>query len=208
MELQYYGANCLRLTSKQASIVIDDNLEDLGLESQVKPGDIAIFTGAHGSLRADTKIVIDQPGEYEVSGISVVGLPTRSHMDEEDGRSATMYKITGDDTRILVTGHIYPELSENQLEDIGIVDVLIVPVGGNGYTLDAEGALKIIKKIEPKLVIPVHFADKALNYPVPQQELSNIIDTFGLGSVQPQTKIKLRSSDLPESLEIALLSRQ
>ncbi len=208
MELQYYGANCLRLTSKQASIVLDDNLEELDSKSQTKSGDIVVYTGAHGSIEADAKIVIDQPGEYEVSGISILGLPARSHMDEDSGRSATMFKITCDDLRILVTGHIYPEISESQLEEIGIVDVLIIPVGGNGYTLDAEGALKIVKKIEPKIMIPVHFADKTLNYPVPQQELSKVIDALGLGAVQAQAKAKLKSSDLPENLELIILSRQ
>ncbi len=48
-----------------------------------------------------------------------------------------------------------------------MVDLLIVPVGGNGYTVDPVGAMKLIKAIEPKLVVPSHYADKALKYPVP-----------------------------------------
>lgn len=208
MEIQYYGANCIRLTTKQASITIDDNLKELGLKSQTKTGDILIFTSAHGEPEADAKIVIDQPGEYEIAEVSIVGLPARSHMDEEAGRTATIYKLTIDDIRVLVTGHIYPELSEQQLEDISLVDILIIPVGGNGYTLDGEGALKIIKQIEPKILIPVHYADKAVGYPVPMQELQSALSTLGMEAKQPQDKLKIKNTDISENLELVILARQ
>ena len=58
--------------------------------------------------------------------------------------------------------------------------MLVVPVGGNGYTVDPVGALKLIKDIEPKLVIPTHYADKALKYPVPQQDLAGALKEPGM----------------------------
>src|SRR5690606_20251264 len=147
----------------KASIIIDDNLAELGAKSPAKTGDIALFTSSnHGAVKSDTKLVIDEPGEFEVSDISIQGIPARAHVDEEGTKQAVMYKILIDDLRIAVVGHVYPELSGDQLETLNTVDVLILPVGGNGYTLDPVGALKLIKDIEPKVIIPTHFDDKAI----------------------------------------------
>ncbi|MEO7364331.1 MAG: MBL fold metallo-hydrolase, partial [Candidatus Saccharimonadales bacterium] len=170
MDLQYYGANCVSLTLKGTRIVIDDNLVDLGGKSVLRADDVALFTSAHGVTGG--RISFDGPGEYEVADVSIIGIPARAHIDEPKTHAATMFKLVVGELSILVTGHIYPELSESQLEQIGLIDVLIVPVGGNGFTLDPVGALKLIKAIEPKLVVPTHFADKTLKLPVPQQELS------------------------------------
>lgn len=207
MELQYFGANCTRILTKKAGIIIDDNLDELGLKQQARAGDIVVFTGAHGDLDVDSKIVIDRPGEYEISGVSIIGLAARAHMDEEGSKTATIFKLVSDDIRILVTGHVYPDLSEEQLETIGLVDIIIIPVGGNGYTLDGVGALKIIKQIEPKVIIPVHYADKAINYPVPQQDLKSVLQNMGIESKQTIQKLKIKNTEVPEGTELITLER-
>ncbi len=208
MDLQYFGANCIKLTTKQAVVTIDDNLVDLGGKSPLRAGDVAVYTMQHGIPAVDTKIIIDQPGEYEVSHISVMGVSARSHIDEEGKKTATMYKLTVDDVKILVTGHIYPELSDEQLEAIGLIDVMIIPVGGNGYTLDGIGALKIIKKVEPKIVIPTHYAQKGVNYPVPQAELDNVLKQLSMEPKETIAKLKLKSGDIPEVAQLIVLEKQ
>src|SRR5690606_10855769 len=120
MELQYYGANCVRIVTKKASITIDDNLSEMGLKSVTKPGDIALFTGKHDQPKVDTELVVDQPGEYEISDTSIRGVAARAHIDE-DGKAITMLKIIGDDIRLVALGHIYPELNDEQLEALGTV---------------------------------------------------------------------------------------
>ncbi len=67
--------------------------------------------------------------------------------------TTTMYKLIIEDVRVGVLGHIHPELDDKQLEALGTIDILLVPVGGNGYTLDSLEALKLIKKIEPKITL-------------------------------------------------------
>ena len=121
MEFQYFGGNCVRISTKDAVVIVDDNLSELGKKSQTKSGDIVIFTGAHADTHVDTKITIDQPGEFEVSKISIMGISARAHMDEENQKTATMFKLVADDIRVLITGHIYPELSDDQLESIGLL---------------------------------------------------------------------------------------
>ena len=179
MELTYYGANCVRVNTKKASIVVDDNLAKLGLKSITKPTDITLHTFKDVPT-TDSQFMADMPGEYEISGVIIHGVPARGHMDEEGKHSATIYTIEADDLKVAVIGHIYPELSEDQLEQIGLVDIAIVPVGGNGYTLDGVGALKVIKAIEPKIVIPTNYADKAIKYEVPQAELADALKNLGM----------------------------
>jgi L-ascorbate metabolism protein UlaG (beta-lactamase superfamily) len=207
MDIQFYGANCVAISGKQARILIDDNLAELGGKSVAKEGDVALFTAKHPASVPGSKIVIDQPGEYEVSGVSIYGIAARAHMDEEKQKTATMYKLLLEDMNILVTGHVYPELNDNQLESIGMVDVLFIPVGGNGYTLDGIGALKLIKKIEPKLVIPTHYDDGKLAFPMPQQTLEQGLKALAMEPKETLTKLKLKPGDLAETTGLIVLER-
>ncbi len=205
MDMQFYGANCVVLASKQIRLVFDDNLASAGAKSVSKNGDICLFTGPHDPVSVEAKLVLDMPGEYEASGVSVFGLQTRSHMDAEGQKSAVMYKVTWGDTRILVTGHIFPKLSDDQLEAIGIVDVMFVPVGGNGYTLDATGALQIIKAVEPKIVIPTHYADKHLKFEVPQTGLDEALHTMAMEPKERLAKFQFKPAEATDTTQLVVL---
>lgn len=207
MDIQFYGANCVTLSTKHARVVVDDTLADLGAKTVAKPGDIMLYTGAHGQAGNEPKIIIDQPGEYEVSGVSVYGISARSHVDESNQKSATMYKVVIDDFKILVTGHVYPELTDKQLETIGMIDVMIVPIGGNGYTLDGVGALKIVKKVEPKLVIPTHYDDKSLTLPMVQQPLADALRGLAMEPKETTTKLKLKPGDLSDVTQLVVVEK-
>lgn len=208
MELQYYGGNCVRITTKQATIVVDDNLAELGVKSITKEDDI-VFVTNNKIIKPSGggRMTIDRPGEYEVSNISVQGVGARAHMDEENGLNATIFKFLVDDIRLAVIGHIFGDLDDEQLEAIGIVDVMVVPVGGHGYTLDAVGALKVIQKIEPKLVIPVHYASDKLKYEVPQSSLSDVLKEMSMEPAQTLPKLKLKHGELPENMQLFVLER-
>jgi L-ascorbate metabolism protein UlaG (beta-lactamase superfamily) len=106
-----------------------------------------------------------------------------------------------------VTGHIYPDLDDKQLEAIGIVDVMVVPVGGNGYTVDPVGALKLIKEIEPKLVVPSHYADKALKFEVPQQELGNALKELAMEPKETVAKLRLKPGELSDVTQLIVLEK-
>jgi len=206
MDMQFYGADCVVLSSKQNRVVIDDNLVSLGAKSVAKDGDICLFTGnEHPAVAAKSKLTIDMPGEYEVSNISIFGLQTRAHMDEDGKKTAVMYKITWGETRVLVVGHAFPKLSEDQLESIGIVDVMFVPVGGNGYTLDAIGALQLIKAVEPKIVIPTHYDDPRLSYEVPQAGLEDALKTLGMEPKERVGKFQFKAAEATDTAQLVVL---
>jgi len=207
MEFQYYGGNCIKISVKNAVFVIDDNLKDLGLKSVTKPENVALFT-ALPKANPDARLVLTDPGEYEVSEVSIFGIAARSHMDEAGKKSATIYKMLFDDTRVCILGHVYPDLTEDQLEEIGIVDILITPVGGNGYTLDGVGALHLIKQIEPKLVIPTHYEDKDIKYEVPQQPLAEALKGLSMEPKEAVAKFKPKPADYGETAQLVILERQ
>lgn len=208
MDIQFFGANCVAVTYKGSRVVVDDNLAELGVKGILRSGDIALFTGSIPTVTPDgLKLLVSQPGEYEVADISVVGVATQGHMDEAGKETATMYKVTAGDMNLLFTGHIYPDINDTQLEAIGSVDVMFVPVGGNGYTLDAVGALKLIKEFEPRLIIPTHFADKDLKYPVPQQELDQAIKELGMEPKEKVSKLKVKPADLADVGQLVILER-
>lgn len=207
MEIQFYGGNCVRISSKKATVVVDDTLAALGLKPIVKSDDIAVFT-QQLTDSLETRLVIDGPGEYEAAGVSVHGVAARAHMDEENQLNTTMYKIDIEDIRIAVVGHVHPDLTGDELEELGTVDVLVIPVGGSGYTLDPVGALKVIKGIEPKIIIPTHYADKALKYEVPQISLEEALKSLAMEPAETTPKLKLKAGELPEITRLVVLERQ
>ncbi len=207
MELQFYGANCVAVSGKNVRLVIDDNLASLGAKSVTKDSDVVLVTSPIIKLaeKASPKLLIDGPGEYEVSDVSVYGIAARGHMDEAGSLKATMYKLVYNEVSVLITGHIYPELSEQQLEQIGEVDAMLVPVGGNGYTLDAVGALKLVRSIEPRLVIPTHYDDKSLKFEVPQQPLGQAIKELAMEPQETTAKLKLKPGELSDVTQLVVL---
>lgn len=207
MDLQFYGANCVVLTYKGVRVVIDDTLAELGGKPVLRAGDLALYSGPYKAPKVEVKLVVERPGEYEVGDVSVRGIAAQAHIDEKGTRNATIFKVTASDLNILFVGNIDSDMSETQLEAIGRVDVLFVPVGGNGYTLDPVGALKVIKQVEPKLVIPTHYADESLNFEVPQQELSVALKEIGMEPKETVAKLKLKSSEFGEGMQLIVLEK-
>jgi L-ascorbate metabolism protein UlaG (beta-lactamase superfamily) len=206
MDLQFHGANCISLTHKGTRVIIDDNLAALGAKSVLRPEDVALYTGPHEG-NGSGRITFDGPGEYEVSDISIIGVAAQGHTDEANQKSGTIFKLIAGDVSVLVAGHINPELSEKQMETIGMVDLMFVPVGGHGYTVDPIGALKLIKEVEPKLVVPTHYDDKSLKFPVPQQELGVALKELAMEPKETVSKLKLKSSELSDLTQLIVLEK-
>lgn len=206
MELQFYGANCLKLTTKKASIIFDDNLAELGAKSILKASDVFVSTVFDKPAPGPAAFTVNYPGEYEVSGIALWGVPARAHMDEDKQHTTVMYKVLADDIQIAIVGHIYPDLSNEQLEALGMIDVLVLPVGGHGYTLDPVGALKIIKKIEPKIIIPTHYADPGLDYPMPQLSLEAALKELAMEPTETTDKFKIKKEAVPPIAQLIVLN--
>lgn len=211
MELEFFGANCFRIKTKNASVVIDDNLDALGAKSIVKEGEVVFYTQKHlenDTAKKKARLVIDSAGEFEVGDLSVKALQTRSHMDAESTEQATVYQFMYGGTSVTVLGHVHPDVSDDLLELVGGTDVLVIPVGGNGYTLDAVGATSLIKKIEPDVVIPSHYETSHLSYEVPAAPLDEFIKTAALQATEPKESYKVDKPDVELSTQTHLVILQ
>lgn len=203
MDVQFYGANCLAVSYKNTRVVIDDNLSELGKKSVIRADDVSLWTS--NQLSNDARLKFSGPGEYEVGDISIVGINAKPFMNDDSGKSVTMFKLMTTDVSILVCGHILGELNTSQLEQIGTVDALCVPIGNNGYTLDPIGALKLIKDIEPKIVIPTHYKQSGIKYPVEQLDLDKALKELGMEVKDKVSKLKIKSADLTDLTQLIVL---
>jgi len=199
-EIEYKGGNTVVIATKKATLVADPKLSVVGLKDVAVKGAIELATEERFALDTDTaRLTIEGPGEYEAADFSIRGTAAQRHLDtEEGGLLSTIYRIEIGDVRIALLGNIADKLSEDQLEALGVVDILILPVGGGGYTLDATAAAGLARSIDAKVVIPIHYADKALKYEVPQDELSTFVSELGAPvETVPKYKVKASSSIAP-----------
>lgn len=204
MEIKYFGGNCIKIVTRKSSIIIDDQVNTSG-KSLSTDKDIVIHTYPT-EVESKAVFLIDGPGEYEVSDISVSGVAAQAHTDESKTHNNTMYRIIIEGIRIAVVGHVYPDITEDQLEAIGTIDILIIPVGGNGYTLDGIGAHKVIQGIEPKIVIPTHYDDGKTKYEVPQTDLETALKTLAMEPSETVETLKLKNAEfLSESTKLVVI---
>jgi L-ascorbate metabolism protein UlaG (beta-lactamase superfamily) len=204
MEITYLGAGCVRLSGKGLSVICNPYDASYGLGSITAKADVVTTTTVDGYPRLGTTMVFDTPGEYEIKGSMISGVAAKLHTDE-GGHNATVFSIIIDGVNVVVTGNISGKLDQTQLEPLGKVDVLIVPVGNHGLTMDAQGASEVITQLEPSYVIPVHFADGKTKYPVDQDGVEHFLQELG-ASPEPVAKLKV-SGELPSETQVVLLSR-
>lgn len=207
MELEYKGATAVIIkAANSGSIVLDPKIEQFGLKN-LKVTD-AIELATHPSKESDSddqKILINGPGEYEVSNISIKGIAAAHFNQPED--KVTIYSITISGVRVVVLGHIQPNLDEAQLETIGLADVLVLPVGGNNITLSPHDAAKIVNQIDPKIVVPVHYQDKAIKYDVEQETVDVFLKELAATEHQVVDKLKLKNAVLPAVRTVIQVTR-
>lgn len=163
MNIKWYGHSCFLLTSESGvSILTDPPAPDTGYDVHDVECDAVTVSHAHydhnyvEAAKGDP-VVIDGLGAYEVKGVKIIGFPALH--DKVGGKqrgAVVMYLFEMDGIRILHAGDIAQLPLTEQIEAIGPVDVLLVPVGGN-YTFDYLEAREFANLLKPSVVIPMHF---------------------------------------------------
>lgn len=208
-DIEYKGGNGVVITTKKTSLVIDPKLSLVGLKDLSAKDAVELATEDRFLVNDPAaRLVLEGPGEYEVGDFSIRGVAAQRHIDtEQDEKRATIYRIEVGDVRIALLGNIDATLSDDQLEALGMVDILILPVGGNGYTLDATSAATLTRHIGPKVAIPVHYADESLTYEVPQDDVEVFTKELA-APIETVAKYKLKSAaSLPEVLTTVVVTR-
>jgi len=216
MIINWYGQSCFQITSSQGknnnvSIVIDPFSEDLGLRVPRLTADILLVSHGHSDHNnvkavAGEPFVISGPGEYEKKEVFVQGIPAfhDSSSGKERGTN-TIYVIEAEDLRICHLGDLgQKELTPEQIDKIGEIDVLMIPVGGV-YTISAKEAVKIMSQIEPNITIPMHYQLPKMKLKI--DGLDKFLKTMGIKKLTPLPKLTVKKKDIvPEEAKIIVLS--
>jgi len=173
MKIKWLGHAAFAITSKSGDAIITDpyTAGTVGYRGINVKADIVTVSHQHDDHN-DTKSlagkpqVIDKKGEYEVSGIKIKGIPC--FHDESGGKERGnniifVYEIDG--IRIAHLGDLGHALSKEQLDKMGRIDILLIPVGGY-FTIDAGMATEVANQISPKVVIPMHYKTELVNLPI------------------------------------------
>jgi L-ascorbate metabolism protein UlaG (beta-lactamase superfamily) len=217
MNIQYYGHSCFKIVTKPAGrgredviIFLDPFDKSIGLRPPQGQANLVLVSHNHSDhnntavLKGDPYI-IDIPGEYSIKGVNIIGISC--YHDEEKGQergSNTLYILESEDLRVCHLGDLGSDLEEKQYETINGIDVLMIPIGGK-YTIDGKKATEIIKKIEPKIVIPIHFKIKGMNMDIADEK--KFCDEIGSCPRERVAKINLKKKDLEEkNMEVIIMS--
>lgn len=211
VEIIWLGQSCFRLRSREAVVITDPfGPGTPGQSASLGRATADIVTVSHhhpdhnnaAAIGGDPHVV-DGPGEYEIKGVVITGI--RTFHDAESGKvrgKNTCYLIEMDDLVICHLGDIGHVLSTSQVEAMSSVDILLVPVGG-GPTINAAQAAEVISLVEPKVVIPMHY-----RMPGSTSELEPVdrfLREMGVSKAEPQPKLTVSASSLPDALEVVLL---
>jgi L-ascorbate metabolism protein UlaG (beta-lactamase superfamily) len=207
-EIIWLGHACFRLKSKDATLITDPYDKSLGLGSPGQRADIVTISHDHPHHNAvatvkGEPVVINGPGEYEIRGVFITGV--WSFADDTGGKERgrnNVFLFQLDDLVVCHLGSLGHTLNSQQLEAIGDVDVLLVPVGGN-VSLSAGRASEVISQIEPKVVVPMHYSTGRES--LASDNLDKFTKEMGLKDLTTQDKLSLKASELGEGMQVVVL---
>ncbi len=208
MDITWLGHSCFRLKGKQATLITDPYPPEVGYSLGKPAAQIVTLSHDHYDHSYSQGIegspkVIRAPGEYEISDALIIGISTfhDSEGGNERGKN-TVYLIDLDEISVCHLGDLGHGLTAGQVEEIDDVDVLLVPVGGV-YTINAPMAAAVVRQLEPKVVIPMHYKTEALSFEL--EPVERFLEEIGARNVQPQAKLSITKSNLPSSTQVILL---
>lgn len=211
MTITWYGHSCFRLESKDISLLTDPFSSEIGLRPPKIKDDIVLVSHQHYDHnntegRPQESFLAEGPGEYEIKGVSIKGI--QSFHDKSQGRERglnTIYVIKMEDMILAHLGDFGEEkLSEEQVEKIGDIDILMIPVGGV-YTINFKEAVGVIHQVEPKIIIPMHYKIEGLKIDIDGPE--KFLKEMSLTPEKVEKSYKVQSKNLPaEEMKLVLFS--
>ncbi len=215
MTIQFFGVSCFKITTKigndEVSVVTDPFSEKIGKLPRSLGADIVTISRRghehYNNIEAagEKAFLIEHPGEYEVRGIPIYGTPVSREKGEAKGvERGTIFHFLIDDVRLVHLGGLDRPLTDDELGQIGEVDVLMIPVGG-GDVLSATAAADLVTRMEPRVVIPMHQKMKDLAFEA--GDVAPFVKELGAKTIESD-KWKVTKKDLPQDETfIVLLSK-
>lgn len=207
MQIIWRGQFCFQITTQRGknnlvNVLIDPFDETTGLRVPRMEADILLIShnqDDHNNIKAiqGNPFLISGPGEYEIKEIFIQGI--------ESTNSNAIYIIEAEGMRICHLGNLSQnKLDPEQLDKIGDIDILMLPIGGV-YTISTEEAIKIMSQIEPKITIPMHYQIPKLK--IKLDSLDKFLKTMGIKKIEPLPKLSIKKKDFSgEEVKIIVLN--
>jgi len=206
LRIRWHGHSCFEITNEITLVTDPHDGKSIGIHAPDVLGDVILVSHDHydhnsvKSVEKEESIVVRDGRIKTVLGVKIRGVV--SFHDESAGRKRgenIIYVFTMDNISFCHLGDLGHELDEGAVQQIGDVDVLFIPVGGN-FTIDAEKAWNVINGIKPKIVIPMHYKFGGLSLPIAEIDLFLAKNNFDVSHVG--NEIDIEREDLPENPEI------
>jgi L-ascorbate metabolism protein UlaG (beta-lactamase superfamily) len=210
MEITWYGLSCFRITERgKISIVTDPYDPEIGLPKRNLKADVLTISQdapGHNFAKA-VKVgrrIIEGPGEFEIGGVFITGVRRASKKEKENGDAQkTLYVFKFDGLTIAHLGTMATVPSQAQIEELGAVNIALVPVGGGG-ALNPSMAAEVISLIEPSIVIPMYYRTEEKG-----PELSTVagfLKEMGISDQDPLPSLSINKSSLTEETQVVTLT--
>lgn len=198
MVISYMGAEAFKIQFGDFTIAYNPPSKDSKFKSSTYGSDIVLVSTNHEDMngvetaaRGDkAPFVINGPGEYEIKGVFVHGLPSTSKYDSKDLLN-TIYTVALENMNLCFLGALgTTELKAEVREELEDIDILFVPIGGNGVLTPAE-AYKLATSLAPKIIVPMHYG-----FDGKDKSLETFLKEAGEGSPEKHDKLTLKKKDL------------
>lgn len=213
MEITWNGLSCFRLTERNLATVVTDPFDSqvVGYEPLKLRADIVTVSHEAPGHNYTSAVkgysrLINTPGEFEIGGVFITGVQTNGFekRDSDEPRN-TLYVFDYEGVTVAHLGDLRRVPSQTEIEALGTVHIVLVPVGGGGG-LNAAKAAEVVSLLEPGFVIPMHYGTAACNFKL--APLSKFLKEMGLGNIEPQPSLKVTKSMIPEETRVIVLDYQ
>lgn len=210
MKIKWLGHACFLITSDSGVRILTDPFDEtVGYELPNVEADIVAsshdhFDHNHLSVVKGSFKVLDKPGKFSEKGIEVNGVSTYHDKSKGSERGKNViFNFLIDGINLCHCGDLGHVLTEEQVKEIGKVDILLVPVGGT-FTVNASEAYEVVKQLNPKVTIPMHFKTDVLDFPI--DGVDKFISVAGTGKKLGKQEIEINKDNLSEFSPIVVLS--
>jgi L-ascorbate metabolism protein UlaG (beta-lactamase superfamily) len=211
MEITWLGHSCFKIRGKQATVITDPFSPGGAYSLGKASANIVTISHDHSGHSYSAGIggnprVIRRPGEYEIASVLIIGLATfHDAAKGADRGKNVVYIMETEELSICHLGDLGQPLTDGQIEEIGKVDVLMVPVGGV-TTINATAAAALVRQMEPRIVLPMHY--KTSGFKGELDPVDNFLREFGTQQTAPQAKLNVNKNNLPLTTQVILLEFQ
>ena len=206
LQIRWHGHSCFEITNEVALVTDPHDGKSIGIHAPNVTGDIILVSHDHydhnsvKSVEKEGSKVITDTRKRNISNVEIKGI--ESFHDEccgEKRGSNIIYKFTMEDITFCHMGDLGHDLDEDTVQKIGEVDILFIPIGGT-FTLDAKQAWRIIKKVKPKIAVPMHYKIGGLSLPI--TGIEPFLEESNYEILKVGNEIDIEKEDLPEEPEV------